>query len=440
MVEKLFKLKEAGTNVRTEAIAGLTTFMAMAYIIFVQPAVLSVAGMDFGAVMVATCLSAFLATLIMGLYANYPIALAPGMGENFYFAFTVILGMGIAWQSALGAIFISGVVFIILTLFKIREMIIDSIPTSLKNAIAGGIGLFIAFIGLNQAGIVVKSPGGIVMLGNLRQPAVLLSFFGILLIAILMARKIKGAILLGMLITAGLGIPLGIVNYQGIFSRPPSLAPTLLQLDILGAFKLGFITIIVVFLFMDLFDTVGTLIGVGETAGFMREGRLPRANRAFLADAIGTVSGAMLGTSTVTSYIESATGVTAGGRTGFASVVTALLFLLAIFFYPLVRMIGGGYEVTKGIFLYPVTAPALVIVGSLMLHTINRIDWKEPSEAIPSFLTLIGMPLTYSIADGLALGFISYPIIKIFSGKGKEVSWLVYLLAVLFILRYAFIK
>ncbi len=440
MLEKLFRLKEAGTNVRTEAVAGLTTFMAMAYIIFVQPAVLSQAGMDFGAVMVATCLSAFLATLIMGLYANYPIALAPGMGENFYFAFTVILGMGIAWQSALGAIFISGVVFIILTLFKIREMIIDSIPTSLKNAIAGGIGLFIAFIGLVQAGIVVKSPGGIVMLGNLRQPAVLLAFLGIFLIGILMVRKIPGAILLGILVTAIVGILLGIVKYQGIFSKPPSLAPTLMQLDIFGAFKLGFITVIVVFLFMDLFDTVGTLIGVGEAAGFMREGKLPRANRAFLADAIGTVSGAMLGTSTVTSYIESSTGVAAGGRTGMASVVTALLFLFAIFFYPLVRMIGGGYEVAKGIFLYPVTAPALVIVGSLMLHTVTRIDWKEPSEAIPSFLTLVGMPLTYSIADGLALGFISYPIIKIFSGKGKEVSWLVYLLAILFILRYALVK
>ncbi len=291
MIEKLFKLKESGTNVRTEVIAGLTTFMAMAYIIFVQPAILSQVGMDFGAVMVATCLSAFLATLIMGLYANYPIALAAGMGENFYFAFTVIIGMGIAWQSALGAIFISGVVFIILTLFKIREMIIDKVPDSLKNGIAGGIGLFIAFIGLNQAGIVVKNPVGLVMLGNLKEPAVLLSFLGIFLIAILMARKIKGAILLGMLITAVVGIPLGIVNYHGIFSKPPSLAPTFLQLDILGAFKLGFITIIVVFLFMDLFDTMGTLIGVGEAAGFMKEGKLPRANRAFLADAIGTVSG-----------------------------------------------------------------------------------------------------------------------------------------------------
>ena len=290
-----------------------------------------------------------------------------------------------------------------------------------------------------MAGIVVKSPGGIVMLGNLRQPAVLLAIMGILLISVLMARKVKGAVLLGMLITALVGIVFGIVKYQGIVSMPPSLAPTFLQLDILGALKLGFITVIVVFLFMDLFDTVGTLIGVGEAAGFMRDGKLPRANRAFLADAIGTVSGALFGTSTVTSYIESATGVSAGGRTGFSSVVTAMLFLLAIFFYPLVKMIGGGCEV-GGIFLYPVTAPALIIVGSLMLHTINRINWKEPSDGIPAFLTLVGMPLTYSIADGLALGFISYPIIKVFSGERKKVSLLMYLLAFLFVLKYVFVR
>ncbi len=437
LLERFFGFERVGSDLKTEVIAGATTFMAMAYIIFVQPAVLSQAGMDFGAVMMATCLSAALATMIMGIYANYPIALAAGMGENFFFVFTVVLGMGIPWQTALGAIFIEGVIFVILLLFHIREMIVDAVPDSLKKAIAGGIGLFIAFIGLTQAGIITKSPGGIVTLGNLKHPAVLLAVFGIIVTAVLMVRRIKGAILLGMLITAAVGIPLGMVRYQGIISRPPSLAPTFLQMDVLGAFRLGLFTIIFVFLFMDLFDTVGTLIGVGEAAGFIKEGRLPRANRAFMADAVGTVIGGVLGTSTVTSYIESAAGVAAGGRTGFASLITGLLFLLTIFFFPLVKMVGGGYQIAEGLFLYPITAPALIIVGSLMLQTITRIDWSEPSEGIPAFLTLIGIPLTFSIADGLAFGFISYPIIKLCSGKGKGVGWLVYLLGFLFILRYA---
>ena len=439
MIEKFFHFDEERTNIRSEIIGGFTTFMAMAYIIFVQPAVLKVAGMNFDSVFVATCLSAFIATLIMGLYANYPIALAPGMGENFFFVYTVVLTMGLTWQAALGAVFISGVFFVILTLARIREMIIDAIPDSIKNATAGGIGLFIAFVGFVQAGIVIKSPGGVVSLGNLHSPPVLLAIIGILIIAILYAKRVKGSILIGMLATAVIGIPMGIVKFQGFVSLPPSISPTFFKLDLLSTFRLGGLAVILVFLFMDMFDTIGTLVGVGAAAGFLNKGKLPRANRALLADATGTVFGAILGTSTVTSFIESTTGVYAGGRTGFASVVTAFLFLISLFFAPVIRMIGGGFEVSKNVFLYPITAPALIIVGSLMLKTIVRIDWEEPSEYIPAFLTMIGMPLTYSIVDGLAFGFISYPIIKLITGKGKKVSWLSYLLAVLFILRYVFL-
>lgn len=439
MLSRFFKFGEMGTNIKTETIAGFTTFMAMAYIIFVQPAVLQVAGMDFDAVFVATCLASFIATIIMGLYANYPIALAPGMGENFFFVYTVVLTMGLTWQAALGAVLISGVVFIALTILRIREMIINAIPNSLKHGIAGGIGLFIAFIGLVQAGIIIKSPGGIVALGDLHSQPVILAVIGIFIIAILLSRKIKGAILIGMIVTAIIGIPMGIIKFQGFASLPPSLAPTFFKLDLMSTFKMGGITVILVFLFMDMFDTIGTLVGVGTASGFMKDGKLPRANRALLADATGTVFGAVLGTSTVTSYIESTTGVSSGGRTGFASVVTACLFLFALFFSPIIRMIGGGYEIAESTFLYPVTAPALIIVGAMMMKIVTKVNWKEPSEYIPVFLILIGMPLTYSIADGLAFGFISYPIIKLICGKGKQVSWLMYILAFLFILRYIFL-
>jgi len=439
MISKYFHFDELGTNIKVEIVAGFTTFMAMAYIMFVQPAVLQVAGMDFDAVFVATCLSSFIATLIMGVYANYPIALAPGMGENFFFVYTVVLTMGLSWQAALGAVLISGVVFVILTFLRIREMIINAIPESLKYGIAAGIGLFIAFIGLVQAGIIIKSPGGIVSLGNLHSSPVILAIIGVLVIAILLSLRIKGAILIGMVVTAILGLPMGIIKYQGIASLPPSISPTFFKLDLVSTFKLGGITVIAIFLFMDMFDTIGTLVGVGTATGYIKDGKLPRANKALLADATGTIFGAVLGTSTVTSYIESTTGVSSGGRTGFASVVTGILFLVSLFFVPLVRMIGGGVEVTENVFLYPVTAPALIIVGSMMLKSIARINWNEPSEYIPAFLTLIGMPLTYSIADGLAFGFVSYPILKLASGKGKQVNWLCYLLAILFIMRYIFL-
>jgi len=440
MISRYFHFDEMGTTMRVEIIAGFTTFMAMAYIIFVQPAVLQVAGMDFDAVFVATCLASFVATLIMGVYANYPIALAPGMGENFFFVYTVVLTMGLTWQAALGAVLISGVVFVILTFLRIREMIINAIPESLKHGIAGGIGLFIAFIGFVQAGIVIKSPGGIVALGNFHSAPVILAVIGIVIISILLANRIKGGLLIGIVATALIGIPLGVVKFQGIASLPPSISPTFFKLDLVSTFKLGGIGAILIFLYMDMFDTIGTLVGVGTASGFMKNGKLPRANKALLADATGTVFGAVLGTSTVTSYIESTTGVSSGGRTGFASVITALLFIVSLFFAPIIRMIGGGFEVAENVFLYPVTAPALIIVGSMMLKTIIKIDWKDPSEYIPAFLILIGMPLTYSIADGLAFGFISYPILKLLSGKGKEVSWLCYLLALLFILRYVFLS
>jgi len=440
MIGRYFHFDEMGTTIRTEIIAGFTTFMAMAYIIFVQPAVLQVAGMDFDAVFVATCISSFVATLIMGVYANYPIALAPGMGENFFFVYTVVLTMGLTWQAALGAVLISGIVFVILTFLRIREMIINAIPESLKHGIAGGIGLFIAFIGFVQAGIIIKSPGGIVSLGNLHSPPVLLAIIGIFIISILLALRIKGGILIGIITTALIGVFMGVVKFQGIASLPPTIAPTFFKLDLVSTFKLGGVTVILIFLFMDMFDTIGTLVGVGTATGFIKDGKLPRANKALLADATGTIFGAVLGTSTVTSYIESTAGVSSGGRTGFASVVTSLLFLVSLFFAPIIRMIGGGFEVSERVFLYPVTAPALIIVGSMMMRTVVKINWEDPSEYIPAFLTLIGMPLTYSIADGLAFGFISYPIVKLISGKGKEVSWLCYLLALLFILRYIFLS
>ncbi|MCM8777052.1 MAG: NCS2 family permease [Candidatus Omnitrophica bacterium] len=438
MIPKFFRFKEIGTDVKTEVIAGLTTFMAMAYIIVVQPAVLSQAGMDFGAVMVATCLSSAIATILMGLYANYPIALAPGMGQNFYFAFTVVLGMGIAWQSALGAVFISGVIFIVISLWRVREKLIEAIPESLQCGIASGIGLFIAFIGFLQAGIIEKS-GFVLSMGSFHRKEVLLSIVGLFITGILVSKRIKGGIFLGMIITGLIGLSMGIVEYQGIAGKIPSIAPTFMKLDIVGAIRYGIFTVIFVFLFMDVFDTVGTVIGIGQAGGFMKEGKLPRANRVLLSDAIGTVAGAMLGTSTVTSYIESAAGVSSGGKTGFASVITSICFLLALFFYPFVRMIGTGIPWKNGITLYPITAPALIIIGSLIMGTVKKIKWEDHTESIPAFLTILGIPLTYNIGDGMAMGFISYVVLKLFSGRYRELNWVLTVIAILFVFKYAVI-
>lgn len=441
MLEKYFKFSERGTDLKTEVIAGITTFIAMSYIIFVQPSVLSIGGMDPGAVMVATCLSAAIATLVMGLYANYPIALAPGMGENFYFVFSVILGMGIAWQKVLGAVFISGVVFLILSIWRVREKLINAIPSSLQSGIAAGIGLFISFIGLLQSGIIEKGTktGIVLKLGNLHQKEVLLAIVGLLIIGILRAKKVKGSILIGMVATTILGIFTGVVKYQGFVGKIPSLSPTFMKLDIIGALKAGLFTVIFVFLFMDVFDTIGTAIGVGEAGGFMKDGKLPGAHRILFSDAIGTTVGALLGTSTVTSYIESATGISAGGKTGFASVITALLFLLALFFYPFVKMVGTGISQSSGVTLYPVTAPALIIVGSLIIPVIKKVKWEDPTEAIPAFLSFVGISFTYNIGDGMALGFISYFFLKLFTGKYRELNWVVVIVAIAFIARFIFL-
>ncbi|MFQ5846108.1 MAG: NCS2 family permease [Candidatus Methylomirabilales bacterium] len=440
MLEHWFKLAELGTDVRTEVLAGATTFMTMAYIIVVQPTVLQAAGMDFGAVLVATCLSSALATILMAFFANYPIALAPAMGHNFFFAYTVVLGMKVPWQVALGAVFISGSIFVFLSCFGLREAVIHAVPDSLKQAIAVGIGLLIALVGLEWSGIVVDAPGTLVGLGNLKNPPVLLALFGIGTISVLLVLGVKGAILWGMGASTLVGLAAGLIRYQGLVSLPPSLAPTFLQLDIAGAFQLGLVTVIFVFFLLDLFDTVGTLIGVSQQAGFLKDGTLPRAKGALLADAMGTVGGGLLGTSTVTSYIESAAGVAAGGRSGLANIVTAALFLASLFFFPLVRMVGGGHQTPAGTVLYPVTAPALILVGSMMVKNVREIPWSDYSEAIPAFLTMIMMPLTFSITEGIAFGFIAFVFLKIVSRQWHRIPWPLYLFAALFLVRYVAIR
>jgi len=440
MLERLFKLKENHTNVKTEVVAGITPCITLAYIIFVQPTVLSSCGMDFGAVLVATCVASALSTFVMGLYSNYPVALAPGMGQNFFFAYTVVLAMGVPWQKALGAVFISGALFLFLSLFGFREKLIDSIPDSLKEAIAVGIGLFVAMIGFQWSGIIVGSPSTLVSLGSLRSTPVLLSLFGLVLTVVLVAAKVRGALLWGILATALAGLPLGIVRYHGIFGAVPSVSPTLFQLDIAGAFYLGLASVVFVFFFLALFDSVGTLIGVSSQAGLLVNGKLPRARQALTADAFGSISGAVLGTSTVTAYVESAAGVAEGGRTGLANMVTGLLMLASLFLYPLSRMAGEGMKLPNGFQIYPVVAPALIVVGSMMLRNVRRIRWEDSTEAIPAFLTMVVMPFSFSITEGIAFGFISYALLKLVSRRGREVHGLVYLFAVLFVVRYMFLK
>jgi AGZA family xanthine/uracil permease-like MFS transporter len=440
MLQRLFRLKENHTDVKTEMVAGVTTFMTLSYIIFVQPTVLAACGMDFGAVLVATCVASALATVLMGFYANYPVALAPGMGQNFFFAYTVVLKMGIPWEKALGAVFISGVLFLGLSFFGFREKLIDGIPACLKEAIAVGIGLFIAMIGFQWSGIVVASSGTLVSIGSLHSAPVLLSLGGLLLTTILVAARLRGALLWGILATALAGLPLGVVKYHGILGRVPSLTPTFLKLDIPGAFDLGLVSVVFVFFFLALFDSVGTLIGVSSQAGFLLNGKLPRAREALSADAFGSVSGALLGTSTVTAYVESAAGVAEGGRTGLANMVTGLLMLAALFLHPLSRMVGDGFQLPGGLKIYPVVAPALIVVGSMMLHNVRRIRWEDATEAIPAFLTIVVMPFAFSITEGIAFGFISYSLLKLVTGRGREVHGLVYLFAALFVLRYVFLQ
>jgi AGZA family xanthine/uracil permease-like MFS transporter len=483
-VRAYFNFEVSGTDFRTEVMGGVTTFMTMAYIIFVNPIILSDpeigAGMDFNSVMVATCLASALATLVMALAARYPIALAPGMGLNAFFSFEIVRGFGVPWPTALGMVFVAGLIFLALTFLKVREMLINAIPESLKQAIAAGIGLFIAFIGLQHAGLVQPHPNTIVQLGNLSSSTALISIVGVAATSFMLVARVRGAILWGILISGILGLLFGVIEptenmviptlrpftWQALalillvaviavplrlkkiwgavgiavvlavvvgllagwiksgpgslVSYPPPISPTAFKLDILNVFShWEWIFLMLALLFFDLFDTVGTLIGVSEQAGFMKDGKLPRATQALSADAIGTVGGALLGTSTTTSYIESAAGVAAGARTGFASVVTALLFLVAIFFSPLANLLSVGM----------VTAPALIVVGCMMMSGIARIPWRDYSEAVPAFLTMVLMPLSFSISRGLVAGFITWPLLQMAKGRAREVHPFVYVLA-----------
>lgn len=429
LLERLFKLSENKTSIRTEVAAGVTTFLTMAYIIFVNPSILSEAGVPFSGALFATCIGAAVGSLMMGLVANYPFALAPGMGLNAYFTYTVVKGMGYDWRVALGAIFLSGVVFLILTLARIRAMIVDAIPMTMKTAVAAGIGLFIAFIGLKNAGVIAASPATFVTLGHIISKPVLLALGGLLITAVLMARGFKSAIIIGIIAVTVAAMALGLAKLPTSVVQLPDWRSTFLQLDIRGALKLGLFDVVFVFLFVDLFDTIGSLMGLGRQAGYLTaDGKMPRVNRALFADAIATIAGSLFGTSTVVTYIESATGVSEGGRTGLTAVVVAVLFLLAVFFSP----IAGAIPPIA-------TAPALIIVGALMISAVKTIDWEDLTEGIPAFLTILAMPLTFSIANGLALGFIFYPLLKVLTGRGREASPLVYVLAALFVLRYVYL-
>lgn len=429
MFEKYFQLKQNGTTVRTEVIAGITTFLTMAYILAVNPNILSATGMDINALFTTTAIAAIVGTLVMALWAKLPFALAPGMGLNAFFAFSVVLGMGHSWQFALTAVLIEGLIFILLTVFNIREAIVDAIPRSLKTAISAGIGLFIAFIGLQNADIIVNNDATLVSLGEITQGTGLLAMLGILITGALLILKVKGALLIGILATAVIGIPLGITQVQGLVSTPPSIEPIFFKFEFAQILSWDMLIVVFTFLFVDIFDTLGTLVGVSGKAGMLdKEGRIPNAKKAFMADAIGTTVGSMIGTSTVTTYVESASGVSEGGRTGLTALVTAGCFFLALFFAPLFLSIPGA-----------ATAPALVLVGLFMLSPIKELDLTDYSEAIPAFICIIAMPLAYSIAEGITLGLLSYVIINLLSGKWKKLSIGMYILAILFILKYLFI-
>ena len=429
MLERTFQLSAHGTTVRTELLAGLTTFLTMAYIIFVNPDILAAAGMPRDAVFVATCLAAALGSLIMGLYANYPIALAPGMGLNAYFAFAVVQGMGFTWQQALGAVFLSGCLFILVSLFRLREAIVNAIPRSLKFAISAGIGLFLALIGLKNAGLIAAHPATFLTLGDLHQPGPVLAVIGFFLIVALEQRKVPGAIIVGILAVTVAAVLLGLTPFGGIVAAPPSIAPTFLQMDLSGALNAGLLTVILTFFLVELFDASGTLIGVAHRAGLLdKDGKLPRLKRALLADSTAIAAGAALGTSSTTAYIESAAGTAVGGRTGLTAVTVAVLFLAAIVFAPLAGTVPAY-----------ATAPALCYVAVLMLRGLAEIEWDDLTEAAPAVVTAITMPFTFSIAHGIAFGFIAYAAIKLLAGRARELPPMVAAIAVIFVLKFAFL-
>ena len=428
MLEKLFQLKAHNTTPGTEVLAGLTTFLTMAYILFVNPAILGETGMDKGAVFVATCLAAAIGSALMGLIANYPIALAPGMGLNAFFTYTVVLTMGYTWQVALGAVFISAMLFFLLSIFRIREWIINSIPLPLRSAITAGIGLFLALIALKEAGLVVDNPATLVGLGDLTAPGPLLAILGFVVIVALDARRVTGAVMIGILLVTAIAIAIGIAPFGGILSMPPAIAPTFLQLDIAGALNIGMLSVIFAFLFVDLFDNTGTLIGVAKRAGLMsKDGHLPKMGRALIADSTAAMGGSLLGTSTTTSYIESAAGVAAGGRTGLTACVVAVLFLLALFFAPLAGTVPAF-----------ATAPALLFVAVLMTSGLAEIDWDDITVAAPVVITALSMPLTFSIANGIAFGFITWVVIKALAGRFKDINPALVVLAALFVIKFGF--
>lgn len=428
-LEAYFEFARLGTNWRTEILAGFTTFVTMAYIIFVNPSILQEAGMPYAAVAAATCLIAGFGSILMGAMARYPIALAPGMGLNAYFAYTVVKGMGIPWQVALGAVFLSGAAFFLLTAAGLRRMIVEAIPTELYAAVAAGIGLFIALIGLRNAGLIAPNAATLVTLGNLRDPHTLLSLFGLLLIAGLLSWGVRAAMLAGVLATTALGAILGLVPWNPAWYSWAEISATAFQLDIRGALRIGVLEIVFVFLFVDLFDNVGTLVGVGKKARlFTSADQIPRINRILFADASATIASGLAGTSTVVSYIESAAGVVAGGRSGVPAIVAGLLFLAALFAAPLVGAIPAA-----------ATAPALIVVGSMMVSHVSEIRWDDPVLAIPAFLTILSIPLTFSIANGLAIGFTAFTVLNVLRGRFREVGWLMYLLTALFIFRFAYL-
>jgi AGZA family xanthine/uracil permease-like MFS transporter len=428
-LEQYFKLKEHGSNVRTEVVAGITTFLTMAYIIFVNPAILGDAGVPKDAVFVATCLAAALGTVIMGLYANYPIGMAPGMGLNAYFAYAVVLGMGVPWQSALGAVFISGCLFILVSLFKVREQIVNGIPHSLRVAITVGLGLFLALIAMKSAGLVVANPDTLVRVGDMHNPHTVMAVFGFLLIVTLDRLKVPGALLIGIVAVTALSFFFGGNTFHGFMSLPPSISPTLFHFDLNGALSMGLFNVVLVFFLVELFDATGTLMGVASRAGLLVNGKMERLNKALLADSCAIVAGSVLGTSSTTAYLESAAGVQAGGRTGLTALVVAVLFLAALFFAPIAGVVPAY-----------ATAPALLFVACLMLRDLVDVDWSDTTESVPAAITALVIPFTYSIAHGIAFGFITYAGLKLLTGQARQVKPVVWIIAIVFLIKYAYVS